>query len=131
MPGRKPTRILERSGAFQKNPSRRRNQEPVPVGPLGNPPERLDAEQLIFWRELESMCAKGVLTSADRWCVELAAVCMCKIVRQEAKGYDHALLRSLLSSMGLTPTDRSKLNIPPEKPQNVFMTLKNEIERPN
>jgi hypothetical protein len=78
MPARKPTKLLDISGAFKKNPQRRRDAEPTSSGPLGDPPERLPEAALPFWHELVAMAPTGVLQQSDRWAVELAARLMCK-----------------------------------------------------
>jgi len=141
---RKPSALLELSGAYRKNPSRRRPPAPV-AGPLGDPPERLQGEARMFWYELVNAVATGVLTRSDRWCVELAAMTMAKAVRipddpsveetkalirqQAMTGADWTLLRSLLGAMGMTPADRSKLSIPVEEPKNKFADLARDARK--
>jgi len=153
---RKPSALLELSGAYRKNPSRRRPPAPEPAGPLGDPPERLQGEARMFWYEIVNALAAGVLTCADRWCVELAAMTMAKAVRipdpavvlelaraaelsaeetktqirqQAMTGAHWTLLRSLLGAMGMTPADRSKLSIPAEKPKNKFEDLARDARK--
>jgi hypothetical protein len=128
MPGRPPTPtpILEARGAFRRNPSRgrARENEPRPTDPLGPPPQEwLDkaATQDRFrklvqaWEEIVAQAAFGVLTSADRDCVEAACYLKHKI-REAARGYgkttagDFAQLKTYLRSMGLTPEDRSRVS---------------------
>jgi hypothetical protein len=69
MPARKPTRLLEISGAFKKDPQRRRNHEPIPSGPLGDPPGFLPEPVKACWRELNAMIPRACLRSAiaGRW----------------------------------------------------------------
>jgi phage terminase small subunit len=150
MPARKPSAVLELSGAYRKNPNRRRPPEPV-SGDLGNPPERLDAEAVEYWHELVSMVAVGVLQASDRWAVELVARFMAKATRepdyaavmelakraelspretkaliqqQRLSSTELATLRSLMSALGLSPVDRSKLNVLPAKQANPFSQFK-------
>ena len=112
---RKPTAVLELTGAFQKNPQRRRANEPKPTGSLGEPPVDFDEVLRALWQDLARMVPAGVLTNADRWLVELT----CRTMRQVRKGTalaaERNLLLSCLSRMGLTPADRSKIAVPQEK----------------
>ena len=114
---RKPTAVLELTGAFQKDPQRRRDHEPKPQGPIGDPPADFDDVLMVLWRELLGMVPAGVLAVADRWLLELT----CRTMRQVKQGYALAaeknLLLSCLSRMGLTPADRSRIAVPQEKPE--------------
>jgi phage terminase small subunit len=125
---RKPTAVLELSGAFKKNPQRKRAGEPKESRPLGDPPDRLPKRAIPFWHEIVGMTAIGVLKVSDRWCVELAACLMAKAIKTH-EGLSAAelhTLRSLLSAMGMTPADRSKMSIPAERPKNEFTLLAQE-----
>lgn len=125
---RKPTPLLELTGAFQKDPQRARPHEPKPAGPLGDPPEcfndepGLEAKELLdraalraAWHELTGMVAAGVLTISDRWLVELACRTMQQVRKGAALAAERNLLLSCLSRMGLTPADRSRIAVPQEK----------------
>src|SRR4051812_5446681 len=72
---RLPTELLERSGAFDHDPQRReaRSDEPLPSGPLGDPPEYFSAAQKAIWHELAEQVPEGVLTIADRILVEITS----------------------------------------------------------
>lgn len=109
---RKPTALLELTGALDKNPQRRRDNEPKPAGPLGPPPKHFDEELAEIWNELSAMCPARVLTVADRWLVELACRTMQQVRNGSALAAERNLLLSCLSRMGLTPADRSKIGIP-------------------
>ncbi len=74
---RKPTAVLELTGAFKHNPQRKRPNEPKESRPLGDPPARLPAAARRYWRELADMAGVS-LTRRDRWTVELAARLMDK-----------------------------------------------------
>jgi phage terminase small subunit len=128
MPSRQPTSLLELKGSFRKHPERRRPSEPRDSRPLGDPPARLPKRALPFWNELIDIVPAGVLKRADRWCVELAACLMTKAIKTD-EGLSAAelnTLRSLLSAMGMTPADRSKMSIPAERPKNEFTLLADE-----
>jgi phage terminase small subunit len=114
---RKPTAVLELTGAFKKDPQRRRENEPKPSGPLGEEPLHFDEELKAIWRELVVMVPAGVLTISDRWLVELACRTMQQVRKGTALAAERNLLLSCLSRMGLTPADRSKIAVPKEKEQ--------------
>ena len=136
--------------------------EPKDARPLGDAPSRLPIEALPFWRELAEMMPAGVLRYSDRWAVELCArlmekavrrpsvEAMLELIRQADMSADDAkllartesisaaelsTLRSLLGALGLTPADRTKLSVSPEKPKNAFADLAQEAKargiRPN
>lgn len=132
---RKPTALLELSGAFKANPQRRRPNEPQESRPLGDPPGRLPSDAVPFWHELVGMCAHGVLKYGDRWAVEIAATLMWRFSMGNEEPGDKNVLRSYLASLGLTPADRSKLSVQPEKQKNEFADLAEETrefaEKPN
>lgn len=112
---RKPTAVLELTGAFQKDPQRKRPNEPKPTGSLGEPPVDFDEYLKALWQDLVRMVPAGVLTNADRWLVELACRTMRQVKKGEALAAEKNLLLSCLSRMGLTPADRSKIAAQPQK----------------
>jgi phage terminase small subunit len=112
---RKPTAVLELTGAFKKDPQRKRENEPQPNGPLGEEPLHFDEELAAIWRELVAMVPARVLALSDRWLVELACRTMQQVRKGTALAAERNLLLSCLSRMGLTPADRSKIAVPQEK----------------
>jgi hypothetical protein len=123
---RKPTAELERIGAFEKHPERKadRANEPKPEGPIGTPPAEFLIEfpnsgylkstrLLALWNELIELAPPGVLTSADRWHVEIVCRLMEKQRYGHLKGTELSQLSMLLGKMGLNPADRSKVSIVP------------------
>lgn len=60
---RKPSNILELNGAFKRNPARgkARENEPVPNGEIGDPPNHLPANVAECWREIVGFAHPGVL----------------------------------------------------------------------
>jgi hypothetical protein len=84
---------------------------------LGDPPESLGDVERAAWHELAALAPAGVLTKADRWLIEIA----CRLMaagREHGFGGRHGitageigLLNSCLRSMGLTPADRSRVNL--------------------
>jgi hypothetical protein len=123
---RKPTKALELSGAYEKHPERKadRAHEPKPEGPIGSPPAEFLIEYpnsgylksgrlLALWNELIALAPPGVLTSADRWHVEIVCRLMEKQRYGSLKGTELSQLSMLLGKMGLNPADRSKVSVLP------------------
>lgn len=122
---RTPTAALELRGGFDNNPSRRldRDNEPTPTDPVGKPPETLSEVGMIVWDELSTL---GFwLTSADRHLLEIACELMA-IFR--VQGVDPKLIgptTNVLSKLGFSPADRSKLKAPgAEKEKSAFADFK-------
>jgi phage terminase small subunit len=116
---RKPTAVLELTGAFRKNPKRKRT-EPESTGAIGDPPAHFNREQAAIWRELVSTCSPGVLQRADRLLLEIAVVLTLRFRKQAAhmSSADMKGLISVLARMGMSPADRSRVGIiAPEKKQ--------------
>jgi hypothetical protein len=116
MPGpRKPTAILEATGAYIKNPQRRRPPEPRPVGPLGTAPEHLGDREKTIWDELSSLLPPGVAGSCDEPAFEVI-VCLLSQFRHNRSTMSGSLLMqlsNLLGKFGMTPSSRASLSIPP------------------
>lgn len=119
---RTPTKILELRGAFDKNPNRRRDEEPQPSAEIGPPPNHLTARERRVYIELVEAAPPGVLTNADQHMVIVAA-------RLEAE-YRHrpedfptakiGMLLKSLSSLGFSPSDRSKVHVRKPKDPGKF-----------
>jgi phage terminase small subunit len=114
---RKSTEVLEQSGAFKHDPQRRdaRANEPKPVGELGTAPVYMTKEQKKLWKELANQVTPGWLTIAERWAVELAVTLMSKMRDGTIKTAEYTALASLMSKLGLTPSDRSRVSVPKTK----------------
>lgn len=124
MPARKkPTKVLEASGAFRKNPQRKRGADVEVTDPIGNAPDHLTPEQLQAWKDIVSRAPDGVLTRADGIAVEMAA-CLNAEMMADFDSFTAAKLarlQALLTSFGMTPTSRAGLGISPtKKPDNIF-----------
>jgi phage terminase small subunit len=122
----KPTAILEQSGAFDHDPQRRaaREDEPVPTGPLVDPPDRFTLLQREAWHELARLAAPGVLTICDRVLVEMYCELVARMrgerdeegALRPLKAAERTQLLTILGRMGMTPSDRSRIKAPtPEK----------------
>jgi hypothetical protein len=133
---RKPTAVLELTGAFKHDPKRNsaRQNEPAPNGPIGDVPLHFDKKLTALWYELIATAPAGVLTRADRWTVEVA----CRMMRMVRDGMFGAaevnVLMRCLARMGLTPADRSHVAVPKQaEAQDEFSALAAEgkVLRPN
>lgn len=130
----KPTALLS-PDAFKRNPQRTRKNEPQSNGPLGQPPERLSAEERAAWRELAGNTPEGVLTRADRTWVEIAARLLARLHKEGIGGRfglnvgELSQINNFLSKMGLNPSDRTRLSVP-QKPEsdNPFAEIASEVK---
>jgi len=116
----KPTKILELSGAYAKNPQRRRARAAIELkvdGELGGPPQiwidkaahsQESLELLGIWYELVEQAPAGILTSADRLFVELACRLMYKVRFRKSTAGDYAQLNRYLEQIRLTPSGRAR-----------------------
>ena len=110
---RKPTKILELSGA-RKSRLRQRADEPQPTGPIGEPPEHLLEPEADAWREIAGILPDGVAGMSDRIALERLAR-LIHMARSQPADWTSARekdLASYLSRFGMTPGDRGKLRIP-------------------
>jgi hypothetical protein len=123
---RKSDKVLEISGAFRKNPKRKRARAKLPTMslPLGNPPgEWLDGlphngrcvALAEIWQQLvDQDQVLKVLNSSHRILVENTCHLMYKI-RRASMGYgkatsgDYAQVKSNLAAMGMTPIDSPRV----------------------
>jgi len=126
---RKPTPVLELTGAFKKDPQRRRDAEPVCEGPLGDPPLTWDNDEELrsIWKEIVSITPAGVLTRADRLIVEMICITMKRVRSGHALLGEMRLLMTGLGKLGLTPADRSKVSIAKEEDEDEFAKLAAEL----
>jgi len=119
---RTPTNILEIRGAYDKHPERKKEREfePIVRTPIGACPEHLSPEIAAAWIEIVRLAPAGVLTSADALAVELAASLFALHRAGKIDSKDRGQLIVLLGKFGMTPSDRSKVQAPKQKPDNPF-----------
>jgi hypothetical protein len=135
---RKPTAVLEISGAFDHNPDRRAEREGEPVSdlPIGKASSHLTKYQKKLWREVMSEIPPCVATKADRKVVEVTVLmiekmrhkhgdaCWAEVGKDNAvklvlrcelemRSSDYTTLLKCLSQLGMTPADRSKIKVTP------------------
>jgi hypothetical protein len=118
---RKPTALLEASGAFRKNPQRRaaRANEPIPNGPLGDPPAWLNKTAVECWHNLAARIPYP-LTNADEHILAFTSMLEARIRRGGATAGEISLYAKCLSKLGMTPSDRSLVQVPTSKTRNEF-----------
>lgn len=121
---RKPTAVLELSGAFKHDPQRARPDEPVPTERPGDAPEYLGEVAGSIWDE---MVREGFwLTSADAFLLEIAAKYLAMFRAGIAEPKHSAQLITVLNKLGFGPAERSKIKAPgaKEKPASPFGEFK-------
>ena len=106
---RKPTELLALSGAFEKNPQRRRPVGPKSPHPIGDPPACLAPDEAAAWREFCRDAPAGVLTSADRLALECLARLIAKSRREGLTAAELGHLRGFLSELGASPASRGRV----------------------
>lgn len=137
---RTPTVILEKRGAFQHDPQRKdaRSNEPVPAGPLGDPPKRFTDLEKEAWSELQLIAPEGVLMISDRIMVEAYCTLVARLrgqkdqfgAPQPLKAAEFTLLMNILGKLGMTPSDRARIKIS-EKPaakENRFKRMASDVQ---
>ncbi len=130
---RKPTATLEASGAFIKDPQRRRPAEPIPSGELGAPPISLDREEVAMWHEMAGILPPGVAKNSDRPTFELLVCLMVGFRHRRLTGTELGQLIALQGRFGMTPADRSKVRVSDDNAQDpleAFLCRKPSIGAP-
>lgn len=112
---RKPTAALELSGAFEHDPKRKqaRANEPVPTGPLGDPPPYFDEVHANQWQLMAAQA--HWLTSADAFMFEVAVKYMVRFMIGTTDSKADSLLINVLNKLGFGPAERSKISAPGAK----------------
>jgi phage terminase small subunit len=111
------TSLLLIRNSFKKHPERlkEREQEPMPTADIGEPPKYLTKAQQNIWNEFVAIIPPGVVRNTDRPWMGMAV----RLMHRERKGMlpaqERAQLMSLLSRMGMNPSDRARLKADPSK----------------
>ena len=111
---RKPSNILELSGAFDKNPNRRleRENEPDPGKPIKKtPPKYFDENEIECFKHIIGWAADGVLRESDYLTVEVTATLLAKVRERVAVPAEIARLLAALGTLGMNPADRSRVQV--------------------
>ena len=106
----KPVELHELSDTYRRDRHARRRAAPKSPHPIGDPPACLAPDEAAAWREFCRDAPAGVLTSGDRWAVELVARLVAKGRRPGGlTGAELGHLRGLLGECGATPASRSRV----------------------
>jgi hypothetical protein len=110
---RTPTNVLELRGAFNKNPQRKRPNEPKATGEIGSFALG-SCDPAEIWNELVGSCPQNVLTNADRMALEIAVEYLRQFRTDPMRCSSERVktLIGLLARFGMTPSDRAKLSLP-------------------
>lgn len=120
MPGRprKPTTLHALEGTRPGATTRDRAAEPIP-DPIGSYPAHYDKPEFsvhaLVWDEILAAVPPGVITEADRFALEIAVALLVRLRAGILKTAEIAALQRALSSLGMTPADRSKVGVPGAK----------------
>lgn len=119
---RKSSTVLKATGAFKKNPSRKRN-DTEGVGEIGAPPSILsDAEQAL-WEKIKSMVPPGVVTGSDELLLEVQARYWAKLRRTPTEDITASQVSTIIAgcnALCMTPQSRTKVSAPEKKKKNAF-----------
>ena len=117
---RTPVAKARATGADIKNPSRHADRKDPKTKPLGKPSRFLDGAGREAWEGYK--LELPWLTEADRSLVEIASSVRGRLLAGEDVGVTAlSMLQSILSKMGGTPADRSKVATPDEdEPEDEF-----------
>ncbi len=129
---RKPSNVLALSGAFDKNPNRRRV-EPIVDVDLGNAPAHFDEARKAAWAEIIDQAPEGVLTKSDRIAIEMLADLLVRYRASMVPGgkrfisADRRDMLAFLSRFGMTAADRSRVavNKKDDDQTDIFDVLEN------
>lgn len=118
---RKPSNVLQLSGAFAKNPNRTRT-DPTPRGPIGSAPRQVPITFRKAWDLIVKACPEGVLADRDRLAVEIAASLFVQFRAAPADfpAVKLARLQCLLADLGMTPAAASRVVAAPKPQRNDF-----------
>jgi len=120
---RKPTNVLKLNGSLKHNAGRLadRKNEPAHNGEIGNAPESLTPEELECWNYIIEISYPGVLCYADRIVVEaLARTLALSRSTTEIDIKVFARIESLLGKLGMTPSDRSRVQAKKKDEQSPY-----------
>ena len=115
---RTPTNVLELSGAFKRNPQRKR-QDAETSGPLGKASAHINGAVLNAWNEIVKSAPREVLTGSDALAIEVAANLLAQFRNDPIEFPAAKLVRleALLGKFGMTPADRAKVGGKKEAPK--------------
>ena len=103
------------------NPGKRALNRDEPVSPpLRAMPRDLDPRLHDAWRKITRLAPPGVLREADELLVELAARLLVQSRVPEVPVGVAVQLRQCLAELGMSPSARARLSVPPPPVENPF-----------
>lgn len=126
---RKPTAILELTGAYKKNPDRaeHRVNEPLPSNDVGDPPKYFNEFLAEIWNELLENAAPGVIKRSDRVSLEAWCQVIAFIRIGAATPAMYTVHKAYAQQFGMTPAARSLIDVPQEDNGNEFAQAAKEL----
>ena len=121
---KKPTKILELSGAFKKNPNRVRANEPQPERLIGECPNHLSDEHKVIWNEIVDKCADGVLTCQDELALEIVVKGVHQMRHGDISGAEMDRLFKQIGKFGMNPSERSNVMVKSPEKESKFKNSK-------
>ena len=109
---KKPTAQLKLVGAFDKNPQRKRDSEPVCTEDAEIPHEGISDKEQAAWDFLIGSAVPGVLTKMDSAYLLLCARCLADVWDGEVNVTESHKVGMMLGKLGMTPSDRSQVVVP-------------------
>jgi hypothetical protein len=107
---RKPTQLHFIQGTLNRTRHKDRKGEPVGDAPIGPAPADWPLPTVEVWNEIVRAIPEGVATAADRLIIELTTRLTIKMrSKGECTPAFASQLRCCLASLGLTPSDRSRV----------------------
>ena len=102
------------TGAAMRNPKRHADRAEPQTGSLGGAPMHLDKYGKRAWERFRAELPW--LTSGDRALLEIASMVRGEMLKGEIPGVTKlSMYQSVLSKLGATPTDRSKVTLPDDE----------------
>lgn len=112
---RLPTNVLLLRDSFKKHPERRREDPPTEAG-LGDAPDFFDKSEAAIWEEIKAQAMPGVLCRSDRLCIEMLVPLIVRMRNREPlKAAERVFMLNVLSKIGNTPADRSRVASEPKQ----------------
>ncbi len=114
---RTPVAKARATGAALRNPKRHANRSDPTAGALGGAPMHLDKFAKRAWERFRAELPW--LTAADKALLEIACIVRGEMLEgSTVPGVTKlSMYQSVLSKLGATPTDRSKVNAPDDEPE--------------
>lgn len=117
-----PAAVHHLKGSYKKDPQRE-NKDAPEVGDISDkePPEYFNERQTFYWNDLIQRSPAGVLSDGDYYVLALGAVLLNEMEEKKGSLGNERIgkLISVLSKLGMTPSDRSGLKVDKKK-KNAF-----------